>query len=524
MAVQLADMAPEARDLLGRSVAWMDHYWDAERGLLWGMGEIADWDGSTHETYHIVRESVWYALGLLVRDQPGDAGRAVQALEAILACQFDEPGKVYHGTFYRAPEEPHPPEPAIVWKHYDPNWREFIITAISVILSEYEEMLQRPLVEMIDIAIRKAVEGTLARGLTARYTNIALMQAQMLVYAGDRFSESGWIDAGEEMGREVRRLFDLHDAFEEYNSPTYYGTDIYALGLWQAYCPSPLLQRWGAEMEEALWRDIAQFYHAGLKNVAGPYDRSYGMDMRRYVALLGEYIWLVTGRELAPFPDLNVPLGHAGDFCFGPMVAVRPPRVPADAAVHFRTFLGERCVEHLLVGDPLRKATAWLAERVMIGAEATSLRDIGQGQFHPATIHWRVSRKAHPERGGAEPRDVGSVRLVATRPVDAVAGPHRLAVTSLGTVSFLIACPGVSQSDGNPEASVTPDRWRLPGLEVRVQASAPGTVEDLGEGQIVVRYGLEKWAGEKEKRKGMAAAEPPKEEGKTEIVLDLDDR
>ncbi len=273
MAVRLVDLAPAAQDLLERSVAWMDRYWDTERGLLWDMGEVADPDGSAHCPSHIVRESAWYALGLLMRDRTGDADRAVQALEAILPHQFDEPGKVYHGTFYRAPEESHPPEPAIEWKHYDPNWREFIITAIAVILSEYEESLPRPLIDKIDAAIRKAVEGALARHLTARYTNIALMDAQMLVYAGDRLGEHPWIEAGEAMGREVHRLFKLHDAFEEYNSPTYYGTDVYALGLWQAYCPSPQLQQMGAEMEEVLWRDIARFYHAGLRNVAGPYDR-----------------------------------------------------------------------------------------------------------------------------------------------------------------------------------------------------------------------------------------------------------
>lgn len=524
MAVQPGDLAPEARDLLERSVAWMDHYWDAERGLLWGMGEVAGWDESTHEPYHIVRESAWYALGLLVRGQPGDAPRAVQALNAILACQFDEPGKVYHGTFYRAPEEPHPPEPAIEWKHYDPNWREFIITAIAVLLSEYEAMLPRPLVDKIDRAMRKAVEGALARRLTARYTNIALMQAQMLVYAGDRLDEPGWIEAGEEMGRAVHCLFELHGAFEEYNSPTYYGTDIYALGLWQAYCSSPHLQRWGAEMEEALWRDIAQFYHAGLKNIAGPYDRSYGMDMRRYVALLGEYIWLITGREDAPFPQPDAPLGHAGDFCFGPMVAIRAPRVPADAAGHFRAFQGERCVEHLLADVPLRVATAWLAERVMIGAEATSLRDIGQGQFHPATIHWGLPREAHPATplrgdrvGRPYAQDVGSVRLMAKRPVDAVASPHRLDVTSLGPVSFLIACPDVPGSDWNPATRVTPEQWRLPGLEVRVEASALGIVEYLGEGQVLVRYGHDGEVGEKEEGRRKKA------EGKTKIVLDLHD-
>ena len=522
MAVRLEDLAPEASDLLERSVAWMDHYWDAARGLLWGMGEVSDWDGSTHEAYHIVRESAWYAVGLLVRGRTGDAARAVQALEAILACQFDEPGKVYHGTFYRAPEEPHPPEPALEWKHYDPNWREFIITAIAVILSEFEEMLPRPLVDKIDIAMRKAVEGALSRGLTARYTNIALMQAQMLVYAGDRLGERGWIGAGEEMGREVHRLFELHGAFEEYNSPTYYGTDIYALGLWQAYCSSPELQQMGAEMEEALWRDIAQFYHADLKNVAGPYDRSYGMDMRRYVALLGEWIWLITGREHAPFPPLDAPLGHAGDFCFGPMVAVRAPRVPAHARAHFHTFQGERCVEHLLAGAPPRKATAWLAEQVMIGAEATSLRDIGQGQFHPATIHWRVPREAHGDHEDRPyDRDGGWVRLMAVRPVDAVASPYRLAVTSLGPVSFLIACPAVSGSEGSQATRVTPDHWHLPGLDVRIEASAPGVVEDLGEDQILVRYALH-GGGTPRGGTGFGAGA---EDGKAiQIVLDLNVR
>ncbi len=121
-------LTPAAQDLLERSVAWMDRYWDAERGLLWEMGEVADPCGSAHASYHIVRESAWYALGLLMRNSAGDVGRAVQALETILTYQFDEPGKIYHGTFYRAPEEPHPPEPAIEWKHYDPTRQRASVT------------------------------------------------------------------------------------------------------------------------------------------------------------------------------------------------------------------------------------------------------------------------------------------------------------------------------------------------------------------------------------------------------------
>jgi hypothetical protein len=480
-------LMPAAQDLLERSVAWMDRYWDAERGLLWEMGEVADPHGSEHAPYHIVRESAWYALGLLMRDRAGDAGRAVQALETILAYQFDEPDRVYHGTFYRAPEEPHPPEPAIEWKHYDPNWREFIITTIAVILSEYEERLRQPLVAKMDVAIHKAVEGALARPLAARYTNIALMDAQMLVWAGDRLGERGWVEAGEAMGREVYRLFTLHDAFEEYNSPTYYGPDIYALGLWQAYCASPQLQRMGAEMEELLWRDIARLYHAGLRNLAGPYDRSYGMDMCRYVALLGMWIWLINGREDAPFPDVSSSFAHAADFCFGPLVAMLGPRVPADVIPHFTAFQGERCVEHVIGDSPnpgaagrRRTATAWLGEKAMIGAEHTSLSDIGQGQFHPATIHWQVRQ---PVPGPAGAGRVGWVRLIATGPVDAIASPYRLDVTGSGPLAFEIDAPRSAVQ----AAVVKPDHWQLPGLEVRVAANAPGVIESAGE-RVLVRY------------------------------------
>jgi len=470
MAKQVEDLAPQARDLLERSVAWMDRYWDAECGLLWSMGDISDPQSNDHAPYHIVRESAWYALGLLMRDRDGDTGRAVQALEAILPHQFDEPGKVYHGTFYRAPEEPHPPEPAIEWQHYDPNWREFIITTVSVILSEYESRLPRGPVERIDLAIRKAVEGALARPLRPGYTNIALMHAQMLIFAGDRLGERAWVERGEAMGREVCRLFRLHDAFEEYNSPTYYGTDMYALGLWQVYCSSPELRKMAAEMEAVLWRDIAQFYHAGLRNVAGPYDRAYGMDLCRYVALLGEWIWLVTGRENAPFPDVSGRFAHAADFCFGPLVAILGARVPPEVIPHLRAFQGERCVEHILDDAPRRIARAWLGERVMVGGEHTSLRNIGQSQFHPATIHWQA---------GA--RRVGWVRLLCTGPVDAVAGPLRLVVTGPGQLTFLMDAPGIQAT------LVTPERWQLPGLEVRVEASVPGAIKSAGE-QVLVRY------------------------------------
>jgi len=88
--------------------------------------------------------------------------------------------------------------------------------------------------------------------------------------------------------------FKKHKTFSEYNSPTYNGVNLWALAAWRVMAPTPGMAVMGMEMEAGLWRDIARSYHAGLGNICGPYDRSYGMDMRRYFAITGIAIALRT--------------------------------------------------------------------------------------------------------------------------------------------------------------------------------------------------------------------------------------
>jgi len=467
----IGSLDANAQQLLTASVAWMDQYWDEAMRLLRSPGDVADPHHPQPGDGHMVRESAWYALGLFLRNSPGDVERAIRALEAILTYQFDEPDKVYHGTFYREPEESHPPEPAIEWRHYDPNWREFIITTIAIILIEYEHQLPRSLVDKIDVAIRKAVEGTLKRGLKATYTNIALMNAFMLCFAGNRLNEPAWVESGEAMAKEIHRLFKLHDTFEEYNSPTYYGPDLYALAEWRVYGSVPLLRQLGAEMEALLWTDIAGFYHAGLRNLCGPFDRSYGMDMRRYVALLGEWIWLITGKDRAPAPSFDRPFAHSADFCFGPCIAILGAQAPGDAQSHLLAFQGERQVERVISDSPRRVATAWLAPNLMIGAEDTSSAKQGSPQFHPGTVYWKIG-----------PDEVGWIRLFNIWPVDARAGANRLDISGASEFYFQISAPGLDAD------LIQANHWQLPGLEVQVENNASDTHIERKPDRVEIYY------------------------------------
>src|SRR5215210_2682167 len=110
-----ADLDPLACDLAERSLAWLDRHWDASVGLFRMPDDALYEDGQAAATVHLVRETAWYALGLLLRNAAGDNVRAVQAVNAVLDYQFDAPGYPYHGTWYRSPHEPPPPASPVIW-------------------------------------------------------------------------------------------------------------------------------------------------------------------------------------------------------------------------------------------------------------------------------------------------------------------------------------------------------------------------------------------------------------------------
>jgi hypothetical protein len=216
-------------------------------------------------------------------------------------------------------------------------------------------------------------------------------------------------------------------------------------------------------MEEALWRDIAQMYHAGLKNMAGPFDRSYGMDMQRYATTTGMWIWMMVGREIAPFPDITHTFKHALDFCFAPCYVAVDVSMPEAALQHFLTFQGERQIERVIADEPRRVATAWIGNTLLLGGESTEQSEPTSTQFHPATIHWKSPQNR-----------VSWVKLAYTMPVDAHAEKGLITLSFQGqgeqtpAIIFEIDTP-----EGSTLPSIQPHLWQLSGLTIQVETNAP---------------------------------------------------
>jgi len=487
--------------LAEQTLAWTDQWFDPEVSLLRNPPGSFLSQGVADGAVHLLPQSAWYAFGLFERSDPGDTDRANAVLAAVLAHQYDRPGTVWHGTFSRFAETPEPDQAqgrAREWTDYDPNWRQFIGTTLLLLLRHHEGAVAD--VTAVERALRLAAVGEPADRVTAAYTNIALMKALVLVEAGGRLGEPGWVHDGHELAAAVvTRFHDHHDAFDEFNSPTYYGIDLFGLALWRTCPVSEVLRRDGAALEAALWADVARFWHAGLRNLAGPMSRTYGADMGRYVAAVSLWIAEGVGIEHAPLPPFTppdvaaTPIDHGHDLVLAPLVARLGAVIPDHVVEMLRRTegpaVGER-FERLIGrrgGSHERVAAAWFGPGVAVGAERQSAGWHAVHQYRPVLVQWSVPTppSSFPVPSGpttspphppalppivAAPASVGGLWLTVPLPTSAE-------VDASGVLSVSLA-PPLSRSATDTTEPANPPAWPDAYLVIDIANGEPTVVDD----------------------------------------------
>ena len=166
---------------------------------------------------------------------------------------------------------------------------------------------------------------------------------------------------------------------------------------------SSVMAKNGPRMIEDVWTAFGDFYNARLQNLAGPWDRSYGWDMNKYVAIMSLYIWSIAGREHV-FSSSEKPwlLTHADDGEFVPIVSIlssfHNTMVPANVVARLKSFgCNERIVQRHAYSPPfdlqVRNITTWLSEKITIGGDSYNQTVVGgfskdSNSFSPAIAHW----------------------------------------------------------------------------------------------------------------------------------------
>ena len=123
-----------------------------------------------------------------------------------------------------------------------------------------------------------------------------------MTYWGDRFAQ------------DFLANYDLYDTLAEFNSATYAGISVYALTLWARYGPlSSVVRAHGPRVLQGVWGLLGELYNPTLRNLGGPWDRSYGYDMLEYFSVIGTHIAGLVGPAAAPLPPFNAGSRHIDD-------------------------------------------------------------------------------------------------------------------------------------------------------------------------------------------------------------------
>jgi hypothetical protein len=391
-------------------------WWDPDEHMVWNPPGSVD-PGIVARRLHLVPNTAWLAYAQLAAGDDAARAEAVAAIRTLIALQYDRPGTVFHGTYRRFLEWPDEPPPApVIWDDYDPNWRQFVGTTFAVILEDFADRLDDDVVAAIDASIGLACAGELDGRIPPSYSNPALMRAWLDAWYGRRTGDESLVQRGRQFAESIVADFDRFGAFDEFNSPTYYGIDLYALRLWQRFAPEEYFAMQGARLELSVWQSAGELYNANLRNFCGPFTRSYHPDATRSVTMLSLWIWALLGREYAPLPSLDVPIvDHGHDLMAGPIFERLTHGSRINDLAQFRTFGETRVVTQELSGH--RHVSAWIGPFLMIGAESSSIDWGGWSQFMPATAHW------------SSPGGAGVLWLVDAHEVHAVASDHGLAIT-----------------------------------------------------------------------------------------------
>lgn len=247
---------------------------------------------------HMIRESLYYALMLLDRDQEGDADMASRMIERMITYQDMDTANATFGIWPYYMEEQISEMLAPDW-----NWADFCGKALIQALVVYGDVIDSELQRKIKLSIEAAAISIMRRDVKPAYTNICIMGTYVALVAGELLASDSLYQYGRDRLRRFHQYCSFHGAFTEYNSPTYTIVAIEDLALMLKHVRDEASLAIIEELYEMAWATVAEHYHAPTGQWAGPHSRAY--ETLQGDGLLSLLHFSSAGQ--VPFPNSNEP-------------------------------------------------------------------------------------------------------------------------------------------------------------------------------------------------------------------------
>ena len=459
-------MATDQRERLAAYLAGCGEHYSADQQMLG-----APYHGpGYHSRYpegawaHATRESLDYALALLRSGETGHAERAAAIIAKVLTLQETDPTARTYGIWPWLLEEPldqmAPPD----W-----NWADFCGARLAEALVLHAAMLPADLIAAMRASLGHAAWSIFRRNVGPGYTNIAIMGAAVTLAAGEILGEPRLSDYGRQRLRRIVEYTAEHGGFNEYNSPTYTLVALHECERILGLVRDPTARDDAEALRRVAWQTIADHFHPGTAQWAGPHSRAYGLWLQPAAA---RYLAAQTGAAIAAHPALSdtpdLPSPH--ELPCPADLRERFRQLPADPVALRQRFIRRDTDETSTWG------TTWLTDDACLGS--VNIESLWT-QRHTLLGYWRT---------GADPAMALRLRLLhdgqdfASAAVrNAQAGPRVL--SAIGLFSDLGDFHVSLDRPANGIFAATDFR-------VRYELTGAGAqVEDLGGGRFALVAG-----------------------------------
>jgi hypothetical protein len=306
---------------------------------------------------HMPHHSLWYAQYLLDDTDIAGAERIIQAALSKQELRMDDP---HFGNFCW-----HWEDEVVI----DLNACQFVLEALtSISLERVSSAIQG----QVDQAMRLALREADRLDVHWTYTNIYLLDVRNRILGGQILGDPAIVGLGIERLRDWAARNRRLGAPHEFNSPTYAAVQLNALAALAEVAHDPEARALSREMEEFIWRHVAQYWHAPTMQLGGPHSRAYRRDVVGASGYLKVVLYKLLGEErlLARTPYYEGPDAE-GQL----VVSLTTYHCPPDAELMLREP-DARIVREVVCAQPRTETTALITPRFTLG---TLTRPYGVG-------------------------------------------------------------------------------------------------------------------------------------------------
>ncbi len=167
-------------------------------------------------------------------------------------------------------------EPLAAMAPPDWNWADFCGARLAQALTAHAAALPADLARDVRAGLGHAAWSIFRRNVGPGYTNIVIMGAAVTLAAGEILGEPRLTDYGRRRLRRIVEHTAFHGGLTEYNSPTYTPVALRQCELILALVRDPAARADAETLRGVAWGTIADHFHPGTEQWAGPHSRAYG--------------------------------------------------------------------------------------------------------------------------------------------------------------------------------------------------------------------------------------------------------